>query len=536
MMRHRPALLLVLALLLTGCSRPPAAQSPATTPPVTEAPAPTAPAASGVSAELVLPRDNDAYIYNLSGNSLVDEAYVRDGERLIGSYEGKVYVTWFITPEGVYRQDPKGKVLLRYLPPILPEDEVAWKQSSGGEEVWFSLRPVGECAGHDQTRKSACWSLIMLNRGERVSYLLGQGQGIVQAESANFVKPADSYTKSVASAGQTPPPAREVFLRDGARRPEGALPPVTAVEPAAFDAEAKALPVKFGANVTKVDLDGDGKPEYLQGKLGAWHREPLQLYRNDGSLVDHAFYNDSIERSPDFQHMAQVITVPGLAQPALVYHAAVNPDRAHQASVRFLRDGKLVFVWGFEPKTELIWGTYVKIEQDGTVVVTNNPAEMAGYTWVRRYRMAEDKTSDWAPLKADLAGETITPGAYPTEPQELLYAAFIAHWYNLPADLARYAPAEAVRQAMAAQKEKGFTRPNYLPYGPRLGKVTWPEQGIPTAEPEPLAADGSTEFVVEIGQYEGGINWSGRVTFGKAPDDGRLIITAITFEKSKFIY
>jgi hypothetical protein len=528
-------LLLTAAALVAGCSRPPASQEPTLTPQTptaTEQPAPTAP---GVAADMVLPRDNASYIYNLSGDSLVEEAYVRDGDRLIGSYNGKVYVTWFITPEGVYRLDPKGKVLLRYLPPVLPDDEVAWKQTSGGEAVWFDLRRVGDCHGYDALVKSACWSLTVLNRGERVSYLLGLGQGIIKAESANLVKPAESYTKDLAGAGQTPPPAREVFLRDGARRPDGALPTVTAVEPAAFEAEAKALPIKYGANVTAVDLDGDGKPEYLQGALGKWHREPLQLYRNDSSLVEHAFY--SLPESPTVQHMAEVVTVPGLPQPALVYHAG-QPDQAHQATVRFLRDGKLVGVWGWAPKTDLIWGTYVSIEQDGTVVVTNAPAEMAGYTWVRRYRIVEEKTENWAPLRANLVGETVTVGAYPTEPDELLTAAFVAHWYKAPADLARYAPNEAVQQAMAAQQ--GFTRPNYVPDRAETGKLTWrtvgtPGTNVPEIAPAPPSADGSTEFLVTVGLYEGYNYWTGHVTFGKA-DDGRLIITAITFEKTGFIY
>lgn len=549
MIRRAGLLLMMTAALVAGCSRPPAGQEPApTSPPAASEPAPSTgstpapgstPPASGVAAETVLPGDGDTYTYLLTGSQWIQEAYIRDGERLIGSYEGKIYVTWFITPEGVYRQDPKGKVLLRYLPPTLPDHEIAWKQNSDGDAVWFDLRPVGECAGYDETKKSACWSLTVLNRGERLTYLLGVGQGILKAESANLAKPADSYTKSLAALGETPPPPRDFFLQHGARRSEGALPTVTAVEPAAVAAEAQALPVRYGKNVTAIDLDGDGKPEYLQGPLGQWHREPLHLYRNDGSPVEGDFYNDALTQNPQLQQMAEVVTVPGLPQPALIHHLGFSPDQSHQATVRFLRDGKLVGVWGWEPKTDLIWGTYVTIEQDGTVVVTNSPAELAGYTWARRYRIVEEKADTWAPLRANLIGETMIAGAYPTEPADLLTAAFLAHWYNVPADLARYAPDAAVRQAMAAQQ--GFTRPNYVPYRAQVGKVVWrpmgtPPTDYPEVEPAPLAADGSTEFIVVIQAYEGGTHYIGHVAFGKAPDDGRLIITAITFDKVEWIY
>jgi hypothetical protein len=54
-------------------------------------------------------------------------------------------------------------------------------------------------------------------------------------------------------------------------------------------------------------------------------------------------------------------------------------------------------------------------------------------------------------------------------------------------------------------------------------------------EPASLDADGSTEFVVRVGQYEGHFYWAGRVTFGTA-EDGRLILRQITFEKTGFVY
>jgi hypothetical protein len=196
-----------------------------------------------------------------------------------------------------------------------------------------------------------------------------------------------------------------------------------------------------GPDVTAVDADKDGKVEfYVRGKLGEWHQEPLFLYTAEGRSYEGMLHS----RQPTQPHRADILSVAGIDAPAILYHIG-PPGRFHWISLAFWREGAARPVYGFHYKSELITGTDVAFEPDGTVVVTGSPQEMGGYTWLRRYRVAENLTSDWPPFRATLLDETLTAGPYPTEPGALLTAAFVAQWYNLPADLARYAPDQAVR-------------------------------------------------------------------------------------------
>lgn len=67
------------------------------------------------------------------------------------------------------------------------------------------------------------------------------------------------------------------------------------------------------------------------------------------------------------------------------------------------------------------------MEPDGTVVITNNPQDMAGYTWVRRFRV-ERSPNPYSPYTAKLAEQTFTPGPCPETAADVLTAAFIAAW------------------------------------------------------------------------------------------------------------
>ncbi|HYG58675.1 MAG TPA: hypothetical protein VD902_11515, partial [Symbiobacteriaceae bacterium] len=94
----------------------------------------------------------------------VVEELLRDGVRVVATQNGSPYVTWVLNQAGLWRLDPRGGgALLRYLPAEL-QDGMAWKQVSGGADVWFRLNRATECAG--QAAGAKCWTVTVLNRGE----------------------------------------------------------------------------------------------------------------------------------------------------------------------------------------------------------------------------------------------------------------------------------------------------------------------------------------------------------------------------------
>ncbi|MFZ5824161.1 MAG: hypothetical protein ACOY94_07530 [Bacillota bacterium] len=540
-MRRAAALLLALALL-AGCSRP-------ATPPVVSEPAPPAPAATeqpkaeppkaespkaespkdapvvpgGIAAEKLLPQPNRIYGYHLSDGSEAIEFYVADGERLIGSYNGKTYVTWFLTPEGVFRQDPKGPALLRYLPPDL-KDDLAWKQGSGDAEVWFRAASRTNCYQLDHARE--CWELTVLNRQEQTRFQFVPGWGTAVVESMRLDRPAESYVKRSYSPQPTTAPDRETMLREGGRRPESPLPQVTPVTLAEFEQARQAMLRKGGA-LLEVDLDNDGKQERLEGILGAWHPGPLALYDDDGREVPNAFYIYS-------QSRVEIVSVPGADRPTLVM-ARGTPGQWLTITPRWMRDGTLYEAWGWHPKSTTIWGSAIRADGE-YLAVDGVPAELAGYQWTRWYRV-EPINSEHRYYKAELVREEWQAGPHPTEPADLLTAAFLARWWNLTDDLARYIPDRAVRDSFLAAE---LTRPPYRPGQAQLGKLSltkkesWPVP-IPELTPAPLATDGSTEFLVKVGLYEGYRYYAGRVTFAGGAGD-RLVIKHLEITASEFVY
>jgi hypothetical protein len=535
-MKRIIALAMAIAFLLAACSRPApkAEEEPSTGEKPAESSGPTAPAPdpkgpSGDPETLsLMPAPDRTYVYVVSDEEKpVTETYIRDGERLIGTYNGKVYVTWVVNGQGIWRQDPKGTALLRYLPPDLKPD-LAWTQPSGDRTVWFRLRK-SSCEPGNMDRAKVCWELTMLNGAERATFLFAQGEGIVYAASENLARPEASYVKRRSWEPPQEAPGPVAVPTEPASPPSGAPAPVTEVSLAEFAATETALLREHGA-LLEIDLDGDGKAERVEGRLGVWHAGPLALYDASGQKI-RAFY----EIQGGTRHKVVIETVPGLDRPVLLYQAG-HPDRVHTINPRWLEDGQVFEAWGWAPKTSLVWGGAIRVEKDGLFTVTGTPSEMAGYDWTRRYRVTRGDGS-FSRYEAKLVEDRMTPGPYPTTPDDLVTAAFLARWWGLKEELARYIPDEGVRQGFLAVAVK---KPPYYPSPAKLGKVSFetPKDGadpIPKLEPAPLAADQSTDFLIWVGQYEGADYYAGRVTFARA-DDGRLIISRIEIKQTGFVY
>ncbi len=509
----RLAFVLVGLVLLAGCARgsgsgpvqPPTGdgvQAPAPEPVAVRPPEPAGadlrPAPQDPPSAGLLPKPETPYAYHLSDGTAAEEYYVRDGGRLIGAYNGKTYVTWFITDQGVWRRDPKGPGLLRYLPPE-PKDQLAWKQRSGDADVWFLLREKLACQHGQGPDLERCWELTVLNRLERTTYELAPGnalppnfivetQGINRVRSDNLLKPAESYTKERNQAQPMEVPPREQLLQEGATWPEGPAPAVMAVTPAEFAAADAAMLTGAGIASLEIDLNNDGRKERIEGKLGEWHTGPLQLMGADGRPL--WVFHRWLEKG--MSHRLDVVSLPGIDRPTLIYQIG-RPDSWHSIMFRWLHEG-LVGPQGIAPKTDIVSGAGVAVEPDGTVAITNNPAELAGYTLTRRFRL--EPTSDSWHYRATLREERAVAGAYPGNHADLLTAAFVADWFGRADDLARYIPDPATRAAFQGQ----VPRAPYSPARAQVGKLEFKKgpapipshEKVPEIQPAPVAADGPT--------------------------------------------
>ncbi|HYF79213.1 MAG TPA: hypothetical protein VD973_18965 [Symbiobacteriaceae bacterium] len=539
-MRKLLALLLAMTFALAaGCSKQADPTPPVTVPPTDttapQEPAPASPpAASGPRAADYLPKPGAAYFYVLSDGSTSTEYFYSDGDRLIGSYNGKPYVTWFTTEDGVWRPDPQGPGLLRYLPPVL-QSSLAWKQTSGNDEVFFLLEDKGSCrTAQDYNRQVPCWELSVLNRQELTVLQFAPEVGVIYAQSTNYKTPSDSYIKRLEPASPPPeaPPAREQMLKGAAPLPTGPRQAVTAITPANFHAAVKALRSRAGA-LLEIDMNGDGKVELIEGPIGSWHAAPLRFYGSNGLIVEHAFTDLQYLRPGD-QHRVDVVQLKGIEQPVLMYQAG-GAGQQHWTDFKLMDGDQFQSVWGWHPKTNLLWMASVRVSEDGIVIAEGDPQAMGGYSLTRRYRVERGKAGAW-PYVAMLEGEEIKASAYPSTPADLLTAALVASWFGLEEDLARYMPGTAVRGALAAAE---IGKPNYTVRPARVGKLTEKQYGnnlpIPDIQETSVALGQPVEFLLEVGQYEGYNAYTGKVVFDKAAD-GRMVIIQFELAKKEFIY
>lgn len=539
-MKRTPlALLLLGALLLSACGSSPVVKEPTPTEvlepaqPASEpsgadpgsAPAVLSPAEVDPPAAALLPGNGAQHGFMLSDGTQIEEHYVRDGGRLIGSYNGEPYVTWFITDQGIFRRDPKGPGLLRYLPPE-PEDGLAWKQRSGDTDVWFNLQAVPQCQSPLGPAYDTCWQLTVLNRAEQTVYLFSPGPapedwlddstGVLDVRADNFANPAESFVKWRRQAQPTEPPSREVMLEGADPWPSEEYAPIQSVTLAEFRGEQLRQVAEAGWPVKEVDLNGDGEAEAVVGQLGQWHADPVLILDSRGNRL-----RDLHEwLSPPILGHVNLVTVPGVANPVLVTQRG-RPEEWHSIAFEWMEGDQFVTPWGWHPKTNLAFGMDYGVLPDGTVEITGS---LSGYTFVTRYAIERAPDTGPFPYVARQLSQQVTPGPYPTTAADLMTALFVARWYGLTDQIELYVPDPAVRAAFMGTD---VGQVHYDPSPVRVGRLVDGEYG-PTIEPAQPGPDGSLDFIASIQEYEGGSYWTGRVVIGTG-EGGRLVVRELGF-------
>lgn len=176
-------------------------------PAAVEAPAPQpTPAPPATKLATLFPTADKQAVYDLDDGTRSTELVLVDGSRVVQTYNGVVYATWFLSPEaGLLRADPKGSgVLLRYLPPEL-KDGLVWKQAVNSETVWFRLNQQVECQSFLTALAPAeCWQLQVLNKKELTTFTFATGLGAAGAVATNATAPAESFRKTLKSFGPAP--------------------------------------------------------------------------------------------------------------------------------------------------------------------------------------------------------------------------------------------------------------------------------------------------------------------------------------------
>ncbi|WP_148205513.1 hypothetical protein [Symbiobacterium thermophilum] len=283
-------------------------------------------------------------------------------------------------------------------------------------------------------------------------------------------------------------------------------------EDAGYTIERIRAAAEHGRPVREVDLNGDGRVEGIIGALGEWHRDEVIVV--DGGGAPLLILNDTL--SSFSQGRVDLVAVPGVADAVLVNQVG-DPGDWHSIQFIWMEGDRFVSPQGWLPKNSLAHGQGYTIRPDGTVDITGS---LAGYTFVRQYRMEKAPPESSWPYQAVLVSQEVTPGPYPTSAADLLTAVFLARWYGLTDQLEQYIPDPVVREAFLNQEMDEI---RYWPLPVQVGRLVEGETG-PRIEPASPGDDGAVEFLAVVQQYEGGTYRTGRAVIATA-EDGRMVVT-----------
>jgi hypothetical protein len=540
----------LVCLAVAGCAgpaplapvSPPVEVAPAPVVPTPVVPAPDAAPLRGVdlfpARDLVIPFI--LYEAGPENNPIrLDEALVRDGDRVVSGYADAPYATWLLTDDGVWRADPGGGgALLRFLPAVLA-DGMAWKQRSGDAEVWFDLdsnRDNCDRMGTDRPfYGEPCWTLTVLNRGVRTVFTFARGYGPVWVEAVNWARPQDSFRKEAGPkvSDFMVPDRRSAYLTQSVQGPPP-KEPVVEVPAGAFEAAAATGLLRSRPGATAADFDGDGQDDYVAGPLGAWIEEPVQFYRGDGALLN------TVERwAEGGRHRVTLVRLDGDKRAWFLTEQEMGPDR--HLWVRLMQANGAE-VWGWAPKASRTEATAVSVEPDGRFTLTWQLDDPARHTWIRSYQI-DLAQQDW-PYLSMTSSEFVASEQelrYPSDPAGVLQAAFLAFWYDLGAELPRYFASPSVLEALTG--DPALRKAMYGPGTVEIGTVTLKEDKgfgdrsilIPEVRPGPVGPDGSIGFVARLSLYENTHYVWGKVTFGTDPA-GRPVIVGLVIEGAQDVF
>jgi hypothetical protein len=558
MLRRSMALLVATLLILAltaGCGKPaPPASSPDPAAGAGSEPSPPTPAATadpaspagpvpppanaqadpsaGVAAATLFPARDWGLEFQVldlepGTTSQPREHLLRDGNRVVAVYDGRPYATWLIDETGVWRADPQNPgTLLRYLPPVLSEG-ATWTQESGGEIVWFQLtrEPGGPClvGGASSLPEEQCWTLTVLNRDELTVFNFAPGLGPTTARSESRTKPDRSFYKEItaneAAAGVTAT-QRSAWLR-AAPGAAGARAPVAEARAEAF---AEARDRVLGVTTVRGDLNGDGTDETIRGVFGAWTTFGLTITDANGKAMADA-------RAYRATHKVDPVRFRGSSRLFLLRFVGEPGSTGYVTLIDATMNGSEWWVYGtccWDPKAYGTPATRVSLTEDGLVTVEWDMGDPARHTRVRQYRFLYN---DERPHPERLSQTFRPQGAalvHPTEPLQVLEAAFVARWMGLDDELPRYFASTDAARAFA--EDKRISEPSYGPGQVDLATVTEQKPGCNlTKAPAQPGADGSLPFLATWGGYEWFAAVWGTARMGRNPQ-GLPVIEAITFE------
>jgi len=530
-MAHRLRLVtsvLLSALLLTACSlkKPPPVAAPE--------PAPAPPPVPAVPATILYPDKDVRLTFDVLDRGAprptpITEQLLREPDRIVATYNGTPYVTWVTNANGIWRQDPKGPALLRYLPAQMRDGD-AWKQVSGNSEVWFRLRQeAGPCGAVSQPEQ--CWVLAVVNRSEYTEFHFAGGLGPVRVSDENWATPADSFEKSITSQQPVTLAATDrKQLLDRAPVPTGAAAAVSATTAAEFEANLKAAQAQASATAVaaavQADLDGDGKPDLITGVVGVWTGGAIAFASAAGGNLG------NLAPPAGNQQRVTLVQVAGLAHPVVLYETG-DPSQPHSIALLAAYDGQLNPLCCMAPKVAATTGNKASVNAEGLVRVDWEMGDVAGHRRVSFYRLVPDESKQpgmrLESAKFEPAGAAL---AYPQNQTDLLKAAFFARWYGLGDELAHYFATSADAAAFAADKR--VNSPDYGPGEVQLGKVTPPPAKECKPKVEAGPAGNSSGFAAVATGYEWcGSAW-GTVTFSKDPQ-GRPVIQKLSLDGNAFL-
>ncbi len=543
------ALLMVGAVLLMGCSKPSAptdaqgegTQQPATQPSPTIPPAPEQPS-KGSSAKLFPTEDKEFqfFVREHEQNSQVTEHLLRDGDRAVGVYNGKVYATWHLTDTGVWRQDSKNpQVMLRFLPPSLNDGD-AWSQQSGEATVLFRLSEEngaeGRCGRVVDEEGLACWKVTVVNRGEALSLWFLEGVGPVYAENQGWAKSSSSFWKyrNGVRTAAVDPTTRSEWLGAAQASVTGEMPAVTPLTAGEYTKQANQQhwDSQQGEWIGEYDLNGLG-PVLIRGlphKIEDWGSLPVSFYRK-GELTPLGKFEPPAGK----KLRLTPLSFDGYEGSFFLLELG-GPGELNQIQMLGYDSGlgQVVPGWGWEIKTYWTHGHSVTTKPDGEILVARDLNDPARHTKTTRYGFTGFKEAAGFGIGAveKLATE-ITPTreelVYPTTPEAVLQAAFTALWLDQTAELSRYFADEAeVQRFVEGQK---IPEPMYELGSVKVGKLVPPADAHSpaTIEPAELGTDGATEFRVFTSGYEYAAYQWGRITFGR-DEAGRWVIRSLEIE------
>jgi hypothetical protein len=275
---------------------------------------------------------------------------------------------------------------------------------------------------------------------------------------------------------------------------------------------------ELGLRTVTADLDGDGRSERLRGLFDTWSMSDIEVFDADGRTVERI--------TPT--NWAHKVTPIKLRQPDRTVFLEWRQYRPGmtEVGVRSLTLSNGTWKWqrrnGWGLKhADMTRGTRASLSPDGILTVEWDLGDPARHTRVRLYQLHLDKG------QVQIVSETFRPQGkelvYPSEPEGVLRAAYVAAINNLHEELPLYFASSVVKEAFQALSGRVPQELGSI----QLVRTEAPDQWCNTKqEPVKPGPDGTAPFLIQISGSPTIMATMGTVTFTK-DDRGRLVIQRV---------